>query len=375
MKAVVLRPQFKEGLEIAERICAKSASLPIVQHVLVSAEKKMVRLRATDLQIGVTYQFLGTVEKEGQAVFAPRFLHAALGASLENRVLLEKEDGNLAVVLGEQRLSLKTLDPEEFPLIPSVQGDEVFFDVDTGALCQGLSQVVGMVGQSQVRPEISGVFFVFEKKEMRLVATDSFRLAEKVVRLEKESVSSQSFILPAKTAKELISTLAERTGKTRLYMSPTQAIFDYESIDDPSQLRLQIVSRLIEGEYPHYQDVIPSAQKTRVIIPRDAFLSYVKTAGVFADKTNEVRLTANPSAKKLEFFSRNTEAGEQKSLLSCDIEGEATQVAFNWRFLLDGLVQIKGRNAELGLNGEDGPALLRSAEQHGYRYVLMPIKA
>ena len=375
MKTVVLKEKLKEGLEVTERVAVKSSSLPILQNVLLGVEQKRARLSATDLQMGVLYEFLATTEKEGQVVFPARFLYSVLGISKEDRVELEVKNKELQVVIGQQTLSIKTLDPEDFPIIPSVKGDETSFEVETSVLCKGLAQVVGMVGQSQVRPEISGVFFVFSKKELRVVATDSFRLAEKTFQLEKEGVPEQSFILPAKTARELIATFAERPGKTQIYLSPTQAIFDYMAKDDPSQVRLQIVSRLIEGEYPHYEDVIPSSHKTRLLVEKEAFIAYVKAAGVFAGKTSEVRLSVEPAQKSVEFFSHAPDVGEQRSQLSCEVQGAGVEVAFNWRFLLDGLLQLKGNEVEFLLNGEDGPALLRQGEQQGYRYVIMPIKA
>jgi len=375
METVVLKTHLKEGLEITDRIAAKSPTLPILSNVLLSAKKEGVRLSATDLQIGITYQFLGTTTKEGEVVFLGHPLSSLLAVSLGDRISLKLEGSQLAVAAGDHRVLLKTLDEEEFPIIPSQEGSEPSVEVENNLFCGGLSQVVGMVGQSQVRPEISGVLFVFEKKAARVAATDSFRLAERRFTFEKEGNAEGSFILPAKTAREIIAVLGERPGKTKIYFSPTQAVFVYDAAESPSRLRIQIVSRLIEGEYPHYEDIIPSTHKTQVSLAKNEFLNHLKAAGIFAGKTQEVRFRVDPQKKETTFLSESGETGSHQSTLKGDISGEPVEVAFNWRFLSEGLAQIHGERVDFGLNGEDGPALLRPAEQAGYLYVVMPIKA
>ena len=149
----------------------------------------------------------------------------------------------------------------------------------------------------------------------------------------------------------------------------------YEAKENPSRLRIQIVSRLIEGEYPRYQEVIPVSHKTLISLEKNAFLNHLRAAGIFAGKTQEIRLLVAPAKKAIEFLSENKEAGSHRSELKVGIEGDPVEVAFNWRFLMEGLAQIRGERAEFALNGGDGAALLRPMEQEGYLYVLMPIKA
>jgi len=375
MQVVVLKTHLKEGLEITERAIGKSSSLPILNNVLLSAKNEEVRLAATDLQMGITYRFLGTTKEQGEVVFPGRFLISLLAVSSDNQVSLATEGQNLLVSTGNHQATIKTLDEEEFPIIPTLEGNEPAWEVETSVLCRGLHQVVGMTGQTQTRPEISGVLFKIEKKTVCMVATDSFRLAERKFLLEKEGVLEQSFILPSKTARELIAILGERPGKTTIHVSPTQAVFDYESQENPLKLHIQIVSRLIEGEYPHYEDVIPSSQKTRIVAPKGDFLNHLKAAGIFAGKTQEIRLRVDPPKKEINFFSENIEAGSHRSILKGEISGESVEVAFNWRFLGEGLLHMRGERIEFGMNGEDGPAIVRPLEQEGYLYVLMPIKA
>ena len=375
MKVVVLKTQLKEGLEIIGHATTKSPALPILSNVLLSVKKDGVRLSATDLQMGITYEFAGETKEEGELVFLGHFLASLLAVSSDDQVFLESKGNDLSVVTGNHKATIKALSAEEFPIIPSLEGNEPATQIETGVLCEGLSQVVGMVGQSQARPEISGVLFVLDKKTASVVATDSFRLAERKLVFEKEGAVEQSFILPSKTARELVSTLGERPGKTTIYISPTQAVFRYESQESPLRLCIQIVSRLIEGEYPRYEDIIPSSHKTLVVVQKSAFINHLKAAGVFAGKTQEVRLHVNVQQKEIILSSESAEAGTHQSTFKGEIEGEEVTVAFNWRFLGEGLAQMRGERVEFKMNGEDGPALLRSPEQEGYLYIIMPIKA
>lgn len=380
MKTVIAKDYLKQGIEAAERVAVKSPSLPILQNILLSVEKGLAKISATDLQMGITYQCLGTTEETGAVAFPPRLLSSLLAFSAEEKVVLSHQGHALSVCMGHYEATIKTASAEEFPLIPSLQGEEVMVSVEAPVLCEGLSQVGGMVGQGQARPEISGVFFVFDKAEGRVVATDSFRLAERRFALQNQGVGGQSFILPAKPAREVVAVLSELPGTVLIYPSPTQVVFVYEAQENPSRVRVEIVSRIIEGEYPHYEEVIPSTHRTLVRTGKGVFLEHLRAAGVFAGKTQEVRLCADPEKKEISFRSENADAGSHHSFLAAEVEGEKGEAAFNWRFLTEGLASVKTDHIEFGLNGEDGPALLRpqgqgSADREGYLYVVMPIKA
>ena len=375
MQAVVMREHLKEGLQIVERAVGRNPSLAALQNVLAVAEENKIKLAATDLQIGVICEFLANTTQKGSVVFAPRFVSPLLSVINEQHVSLEGREEGLEIRAGSFHTTLRTANADEFPIIPTPKEADLFIEIQAGVLCKGLSQVVGMAGQSQARPEIGGVFFVFEKELLRVVATDSFRLAEKKLVFEKPNEKEQSFILPQRTAKELISIFGERQGRVKVYISPSQVVFDYTNQEEALPLRIQVVSRLIDGEYPYYQNVIPKDHKTKIVIVKEEFIAHVKAASVFAGKTSELVLVVDASKKTVSCNSKSVEAGENHSSLKAEVTGQNVAVAFNWRFLLEGLLQMRDSRCELMLNGEDGPALLRPGEQEGYVYVIMPIKA
>jgi len=375
MKTVVMREHFKEALQIVERVASKTPSLPILQNILLVLENNKIKLAGTDLQIGITCEFVAKTTEQGSAVFAPRFVTPLLSVMPGGQVSLEGGENQIVLEAGSFRTTVQTVETEEFPIIPSLQEKDPFVEVQTGVFCAGLGQVAGMVGESQARPEIGGVLFAFEKELVRFVATDSFRLAEKKLVLEGANSIEQSFILPQRTAKEVVAILGERQGKIKVYGSPSQVVFDYVSEEEAFPVHIQIVSRVIDGEYPDYQNVIPKEHKTKAVFKKDEFLNHVKAASVFSGKTNEITLSADPTKNRISLVARSSEAGENRSSLEAEVTGEKVEIAFNWRFLIEGLLQMKAPRVELGFNGEDGPALLRAGDQEGYLYVIMPIRA
>lgn len=375
MKSTVLKEKFKEGLLLTERVCAKSASLPILSNILLSWQKNTIQLSATDLEVGIRYTILAKNEKEGALALSPKAISQFVGLIPGREVTLSLGEHQLALEAGEFKASFRGADPEDFPLIPKPKGNEQFVEVDTKAFCEGLSCVAGFTGQTQARPEISGVLFLLQKNTLKLVSTDSFRLAEKTIKLKKE-VAAKSFILPAKASRELISILGEREGSTRMYLSESQAVFDWSQEGQAQEPAIQLVSRLIEGEYPPYQDVIPAKHSTTAIFAKEELANHVRAASLFSGRMNDVQMTLDPTKKQLEISAKSAEVGENTSVMKGDISGAKVSAAFNWRFFSEGLAHIKSEEVKVLLSGEENPALLLPQDsQEGYLYVVMPIKA
>ncbi|MBU1015019.1 DNA polymerase III subunit beta [Patescibacteria group bacterium] len=376
MKATALRLALKEGLGIVERATAKSSTLPILANISLAAQGNALELAATDLEIGIRYRMLAQVKKEGQVVVPPRILSPLL-AALEDRSLeLHTTPAALVLETSRHTNTVKTISAEDFPIIPSLQDKEERVGLPAEAFCAGLAQVVHVTGQSQARPEISGVFVSFIGKQLKLVATDSFRLAERRVSLPAAGSLEGSFILPQKAAREALSIFGDREGHLSLSRSPTQVIFSWEGEGGAAGPSIQLVSRLLEGEYPEYENIIPQSFQAKAVLDRAELLAGVRVAGIFAGRTNEVRLSVVPAEKRLELSSASGEVGEHKAQLPAEATGEKrVEASFNWRFLADGLSVLKSVQVELQLNGEEAPTLLRPVGDDGYRYILMPIKS
>ncbi len=379
MKLLILQNKLKEGLNIIERIVGKSLSLPILNNTLIKAQKNFISLSATNLEIGINWQSLAKVETEGELVVPVRLLTNFFSLLANKQVILEKKDNFLVLEYDNIKTQIKCFSPEDFPILPQVSREN-FIELEALPFCQGLEQLVDIVSPSQTRPEISGIYFSLQKEIIKLAATDSFRLGEKTLFFDKKSVFSKSltdeisFIFPQKTAKEIINVFGGKEEEIKLYFSPNQILFENETTET-SHPRIQIISRLIEGEYPIYQDIIPKKYQTQVVLTKDEFLNQIKIAALFSGKINEVKFKINPQKEEIEIFSQNPDLGQHRSFLKGKVKGEPLEISFNHKFLIDGLLTVKSSQISLELSGQEGPAVLKPVGDQTYLYVVMPIKA
>ncbi len=180
--------------------------------------------------------------------------------------------------------------------------------------------------------------------------------------------------MPQKPAREIINILGEKEGKLKIYFSPSQIMFEFPMKDAPRP-QVQIISRLIEGEYPNYEEIIPKKFKTHIIIKRDEFLNQIKTASLFSGKISEIKIKIDPEKKEVGISAQDPDVGESNSNIAAKIEGEPIETSFNYKFLADGLLNIKSSEVIFDLSKEDGPCVLRPVGDASYIYVVMPIKS
>ena len=374
MKATALKETLQRALSVVERATAKNPSLPILGTIAILAQKNKLELAATDLEFGVRYRVLAQTEKEGGVAVPSHLLSQFVGLLPEKQVILAASATGLQVVSKEHKTLVKTLSLDDFPIIPTLQGNEKAIEVDVKTLVLGLEKVVSVTGQTQVRPEISGVYFLFQQDLLRLVATDSFRLAEKTLSFVGPQKTEATFILPQKTAKELVSIFGDLQGVMRIYISPAQVLFEYIDKEDVKGPTIQVVSRLIEGEYPQYQDVIPKDCQTIMVTEKAELISRLRAASLFSGKMNDVHVVLDPKKQGMQLSAKSSDVGEHSSLVPGKVQGKALEASFNWRFLLEGVSQIQSQELEIGFGGEDAPAVLRPIGQGDYLYVVMPVK-
>jgi len=373
MKVEILKENFKNGLSIVEKIVGKNLSLPILDNVLISTEDGFLSLSSTDLETAIKLWILTKIIKNGKVVVPAKLVSSFVSLLPNDKITLEEKKQGLYVECKSFKNQIQGFDPEEFPLIPEFKNLE-YIEVDNKKFCQGLAQIVDIASPSQSRPEISGVYFIFSKNILKIVATDSFRLAEKNITLDEPVKKDLAFILPQKPAKEIINTLGEKDGKIKIFFSSNQTMFEFP-MKEVNHPQVQIISRLIEGEYPNYEEIIPKKFQTHVILKRDEFLTQVKAASLFSGKINEVKIKVNPESKEVEISAQDPDVGESKSSISAKIEGEEIEASFNYKFLTDGLLNIKSSEIVFDLSKKEGPCILKPVGDASYIYVVMPIKS
>lgn len=373
MKFKILQNKLKEGFSIVERVISKTTTLPILNNIQIKTSKNFLQLIGTNLEIGLKWWVLAKIEKEGEIVIPGRLLSNFL-SFLPNKILsISAKNNVLEIECENYKTEIKGFGSEDFPLIPKVNNEQNVIFLDSPFFCQALNQITDFVSPSIARPEISGVLFLFQKDILKLTATDSFRLGEKTLFLEKPLGFESSFILPQKTAKEIVNIFGNREGRLKISFNLNQVLFELPMVEI-SHPQIHFFSRLIDGEYPKYQEIIPKKYETQIIVDRNEFLNHIKIASFFSSRINEVKLKINPKKTGFDILSQNPETGNYHSFLPAKIKGKDTEVSFNHRFLIEGISHIKSSEIIFELNGESGPAVLKPVGDESFIYVVMPIK-
>lgn len=379
METIIFKENFKKGLNLSERAAGKNQTLPILNNVLIETDNNILKLTATDLEIGINYSDLAKIEKKGKTAVPAKFLSNLINSLNGEKLTLKLKDNFLYLNTENQKSKVKTLNPDDFPIIPKVNTED-FIEAKSAPFCQGISQVIDFCSLAQSRPEISGIYFNFQKNTLLIAATDSFRLAEKTLYFEKDLKKNYSFILPQKTAREIVNIFSGMPGKMKICFSPTQILFENIN-EENSYPKIQLVSRLIEGDYPNYQEIIPKNSTSQITLSRWEFLNNLKAANLFSGRTNEVKVVFNQEKKGIDIFSQDREIGENHSFIAAkSIEGKTAEVNFNAKFLMEGLNNIKAEEISFELSGEKnqeevGPSVLRPVGDLSYLYVVMPIRS
>ncbi|MDZ7798839.1 MAG: DNA polymerase III subunit beta [Patescibacteria group bacterium] len=363
MKISCTQENLNQGLNNVSHIASKNVSLPILNNVLLKAEKGTIKLTTTNLEIGINCQIRGKVEKEGEITVQAKLLNDYVNSLPNERVDLTAKDNKLNIECGKAHTVIKASSTEEFPLIPKVERKKGY-EIKTSEIKKAITQVIFATATDESRPEISGVYLKPEKEEIILAATDSYRLAEKKIK-KSEGPEGPAIIIPTRTLQELNRILTEDIESVNFYINENQILFTFDGIE--------LVSRLIEGQYPDYKQIIPSDYKTKIVLSNQEFVKIIKTTSLFCQLgINDINLEIKD--KKLIVSASNSQLGENTSSLAAKIEGEDNKIVFNYRYLLDGLSSIDSEEIILELSNNNNPGLIKPKEAKNYTYIIMPIR-
>lgn len=372
MKFEVLKDNFKKAVAVCERITRKIISLPVLQNIHIKTSNNFLELTTTNLETSITWRILAKIQKQGVLLVPATFLANVLNLTNSEKIEAHEENKNLVLITQDQEMQIQCQDPGEFPIIPKMIKEHIW-QIDALKLAEGLGQVVEQAAFSPIRPELSGVYFNFQNNKLKTAATDSFRLSEKTVFLDKTGDKEISFIVPQQTCRELVAILSQEKGRVEISANVNQITFETKG-ERQNEGECVVQSRLIDGEYPKYQEILPKRYAAKIHLNKELFVGQLKKAGLFSGKILDVKLSALGNQNRLKLFSQNADIGKSESFLNCKIEGETQEVVFNYKYLLDGLNNIRGSEVFLELSGPDGPGVLRPVGDDSYFYILMPIK-
>ena len=367
MNIICLQKNLKQALNITEKIIGRNLTLPILNNLLLSVDKNKLKISSTNLEIGINSSIIGKVKDIGSITIPARLLTDFVNNLPNEKIELRVKDNQLEIKCKNFKSYIKGLSSDDFPIIPKII-NKALIKIKGSILKNGFSQVVEVASLSGSRPEISGIYINFNKNLIKIAATDSFRLAEKNIEINNNSkeLKNQSIIIPQRTIQEVCRILGDEEMDVEIVLSNNQILFDLGYT--------QIISRLIEGQYPDYQQIIPDSFQTQLTINRNELISNIKIASLFSGKINNIKVFVNSKKSILEILSKDTDIGENKSKIDAKIEGKEVEVVFNYKYLLDGLNNIFSDKIIIGFNGSSKPVVLRPIGDISYTYIVMPIK-
>jgi DNA polymerase-3 subunit beta len=370
MKIISLQKNLKNNLYAVNHIAQKNISLPILNNVLISARDGVIKLITTNLEIGITSILRGKIEEDGAYTVDAKILSEYVNLLDNDKAVLENSDSELKISCGSYKTKIKGLAADEFPLIPVIDR-QGFIKIATKELKEALNSVVFSVASDETRAELSGVLFSLDNKTMAIVGTDSYRLAEKKVTVENNLSENRQLIIPAKTIQEVIRIISseseedENTNEVLFYASDNQCLFVIGNTE--------IVSRLIDGRYPDYQQIIPQKYQCRATVAREEIIRAIKAAAIFS-RTGVNDIILNFSKNGLDVSAASGQTGEQNALIKATISGSDTNTTLNFRYILDGLNAFNSAMVSFDLIDDQTPCVLRDEDNKDYLYIMMPIK-
>lgn len=363
MRVQINFEKFKKEVNKAVTACMKTGSNPNLKGIYLEATDTGLLVRATNIDIGFESTVACTVKEEGKFLILGEVLARLLGTvNAKNTSSCEIEFVNnvCSVSVDQHSFKLKTLSFESFPTLPQVTGVEIV--VDNKVFLNGLRNVVYSVAKSEIKPEISGIYVKFGENNISFVATDAYRLAEKRVDVEVE-LPEISFIIPERNVKELFRIIDnDYDGNITLTISKNSLQI--------KENNTYLVSRLIEGNFPNYTQIIPSTPVSFAIFLKEDLLKSLRIVSFFSDKTQQINL--NVAEGNTEMEANNNEVGSTKETLNSTLKGDAFTVKLNSKYLEEFLQNTTDTSIVLKYTAQNKAIIVQGIQDSNYTYLLMP---
>ena len=367
MKFITLRSNIKEAISVVEKVSGDNLNLPILKNVFIETRDGGVFFVTTNLEIAITCNVSGKVIDGGKITVPIGLLSNLITNIQSDRLNFEKKGNNLEVKTDNYSAVLQGLPSDDFPITPKIKNAKTHLEIKGSLLKEAIQQVMAASQFSDLRPELNSLLFDFSIENLKCAATDGFRLAEKTISATLFSAKEMDpfrILVPLRTSQEILRIIKDE-DLVRIFHDENQVLFKTESTE--------LISRIIDGTFPDYSQLISSVFTTEITVNKEEFLNAIKLAGIFGQKNSEVRIKIHDNKKIIEINSADQSLGENNYLLPAKIKGGTTETVFNWRYLANALRAIKTEEAFIGLGEETSPALIKSTTDNSYFYILKPI--
>jgi DNA polymerase-3 subunit beta len=368
MKCTVSPSALGAALSLVSRAVSARSTLPILGNVLLETGDAGLRLSATNLDLTITATVAAEVVSEGRTTVPARLLTDYVATLSESPCTLELDPATqvVRIACGIHRTNIHGIDAVEFPPLPSRDADTTV-ELDSAQLESAIDQTALAASADEARPVLTGVLVSLGADQLTLAATDGHRLAVRTLPIEAGPATPLSVIVPARHLSEVGRAINAGRPSVAITLSTARNQLFFTMRD------VEISSRLIEGNYPNYAQVIPAESATTVSVPAASLLHETRTAAVLAkDAANVVRLTTHEGT--LTLMTQTAEVGDDEAPMPAEVSGDDVQIAFNAKYVLDALGVVDAERVQLGFNGPLSPGVIRPLGRDDYIYIVMPVR-
>ena len=355
---------LKKCVQSIDRITSTNLTLPILETILIRVSNKQCIIRATNMQLGVEIEVPVKIESEGTVAVKGSILNSFLSNQQQTGfITLETEQDNLILKTNTSNARINTLPYEDFPTLPHIEEGE-FINLPREIFTVGIPAVVYSASVSEIRPEMSSVYIYQNDGEINLVATDGFRLAEKKIPL---TTNIPTLLIPHKNAIEISKILTGSNNPIEIKTTKTQLV-----ITDVVA-GLYITSRIIDGVFPDYQQIIPKEFKTDIVLLKNDIINAIKTSNIFTDKFNHILLSIDKSTNTFIISSKSNDIGIFTATIPATINGDGIEMSINYRYLRDCLNIIQDESIRFSFTVKEKPMVIQPLHDLKFLYLIMPL--
>jgi len=374
MKVTVLQENLARGLSVVSRAVSPRSTLPVLSNILIATDEGRLRLSATNLELGITCWIAARIDEEGSTTVPSRTFSDLVNAMPSDQVqlTLDVKTQNLHVKGGASNNDIKCIDAQEFPPLPTPEMDSAI-QLNVADFKEMIHQVAFASSTDEARPVLMGVLMHVEKDKVTMAAADGFRLSVRKAQLSNPVSQPINVIIPARALNELARVASD--GDEPIYMvvpkNRGQVLFRVKDVE--------VVSQLIDGTFPDYQQIIPRSYESRTLVSTATLLKACKQAEIFArEGSNVARLDIKESKgemqpSEVEISATSEETGKNETIVEATVDGGSVLIAFNVKFLREALEVIKTPNVALETSASNAPGVVRPVGDDNFLHVIMPM--
>lgn len=363
MRLQVTQENLSKALSNVARIANSRTTLPILSNVLLKTVNNRLSIAATNLDIAITNYIGSKVAEEGSITVPARLMQDFVTSLPTGVIELTLEDNKLHVSADQYQSVINGVSAEDFPVMPAI-GEGKNWNVPAALLKKALQQVVMAASNDEARPVLTGIYLHSGDGQLFLAATDSYRLAEKQLMKTDQDIS---LLIPASAMQDLLRIIGDSDDEVKITHDDQQIMFKIDEVE--------LVTRLIEGNYPDYQKLIPTDFAVNAQLKRTELTNITKVSSLFArESAGSITIKVDEESQTVSIHSIASQLGENTAQASAEVKGTGT-ITLNSRYLLDALGATGGDTISLSFNGKLEPCLLRDTKQTDYLHIIMPLKS